>query len=640
MSTFTNSVLLTSVSGSEMNSERKTVIGAFWKHPRRQDVIRLGAMAIALLLSWVQVWTILATFDFIALGATLAGGYPMFKEALEGIRNRRMTMELSMSIAVAATLAIGVFFTGLVITFFVIFAEFIEHLAVSNGKNVLGKLIELLPRRVIVRRSNQEEEIEIDSLTSFDTVIIPPGSAIPVDGVVTKGVSSVDQSSITGEHLPIEKSVGDEVLAGTVNHHGVLEVKAERIGKDTTFGKILEVVEQAERTKAPIQRIADKLAVRLVSFAIAGGIITYVVTHNVVSAISALIVAGACGVAAGTPLAILAGIVRTAREGIVVKTGAQIEQLTKVDTIVLDKTGTLTLGTPEVVQITSFGGYSELDVLELAACAEQHSGHPLARAIMKRAESDGARVLPYSDARYIPGLGMVCRNNGSEILIGNSSLLEKRAIKSDYFVHECIADAGMRGETCVVVARDGQLVGSITISDVPRKEAGEAVSALKGLGCRIILMSGDSAAAAHAIGESLKVDESFGNLLPQQKLDKIRELKKRAKGVAMIGDGVNDAPALVEATVGIGMGGGTDVALESAGMVLMTNNLLKIVQAVKISRRCLLVIMVNFWGTIAVDVVGMLLAFLGYLTPLYAAMIHVTSELIFILNSARLFRVQ
>jgi len=623
-----------------MDHERSSTGRVTWNNPHRAEIIRLGAMAAALVLSWFQVWTVLASFDFIAFGATLAGGYPMFREAMEGIRSRRMTMELSMSMAVAATLAIGAFFTGLVITFFVIFAEFIEHRTVSNGKNVLGKLIALLPRRVIVRRGNHEEEIEIDSLTSSDTVIIPPGSAIPVDGLVTKGVSSVDQSSITGEHLPIEKAVGDEVLAGTVNHHGVLEVKTVRIGKDTTFGKILEVVEHAERTKAPIQRIADRLAARLVYCAIAGGIITYLVTHDVLSAISALIVAGACGVAAGTPLAILAGIVRTAREGIVVRGGAQIEQLTKVDTIVLDKTGTLTLGTPEVVQIINFDGYSELDVLELAACAEQHSGHPLSRAIMKRAESGGARILPYSDARYIPGRGMVCRNNGSEILVGNSSLLEERAITSDYFVSECIADAGMRGETCVVVVRDGDLVGSITISDVPRKEAGEAVSALKSLGCRVILMSGDSAATARAIGESLRVDESFGNMLPHQKLEKIRELKKRAGGVAMIGDGVNDAPALVEATVGIGMGGGTDVALESAGMVLMTNNLLKIVEAIKISRRCLRVIMVNFWGTIAVDAAGMMLAFLGYLTPLYAATIHVTSELIFILHSARLFKVQ
>ena len=623
-----------------MTSDGKMAARVLWNHPHRAKIMHLVSMAIALALSWFHVWSILAPFDFIAVSATLVGGYPMFGEALEGIRNRRMSMELSMSIAVAATLAIGAFFTGLVITFFVIFAEFIEHLTVSSGRNVLGKLIELLPRKVIVRRNNQELGIEIESLSPSDTIVIPPGSGIPVDGVVTKGISTVDQSSITGEHLPVEKAVGDEVLAGTINHHGVLEVKAERIGKDTMFGKIIEVVEQAERAKAPIQRIADRLAARLVYFAIAGGIATYVVTHNYVSAISALIVAGACGVAAGTPLAILAGIVRSAREGIIVKGGAQLEQLTRVDTIVLDKTGTLTLGTPEVVQITSFDGFSELDVLELAACAEQHSEHPLAKAIMKRAGIDHARILPYSEVKYVPGLGMLCRKDGSEILVGNTSLLEKRSIYADYFASECIADAGIRGETCVLVVRDGALVGAVSISDVPRKEAREAVSALKALGCRVILLSGDSAAAARAIGESLKVDESFGDMLPQQKLEKIRQLKKSARGVAMIGDGVNDAPALVEATVGIAMGGGTDAATESAGMVLMSNNLLKIVQAIRISRSCLRVIMVNFWGTIAVDIPGMLLAFLGYLTPLYAALIHVSSELIFILNSARLFRAQ
>ena len=623
-----------------MDKEGTITARVFWKHLHRPEIIRLGAMALALMLSWFQVWSLLAPFDFIALAATLAGGYPMFRGALEGIRSRRMTMELSMSIAVAATLAIGSFFTGLVITYFVIFAEFIEHLTISSGRDVIEKLVELLPRKVIVRRNGEEKEIDTAGLTPFDIVIVTPGAGIPVDGVITKGVSSVDQSSITGEHMPIEKTAGDEVFAGTINHGGVLEVKAERIGRETIFGKIIQIVEQAERAKAPIQRVADRLAARLVYFAIAGGIITFAVTQNVVSAISALIVAGACGVAAGTPLALLAGIVRTAREGIVVKGGSQIEQLAKVDTIVLDKTGTLTLGTPEVVRIASFNGFSELSALELAACAEQHSGHPLAKAILKRAENQHARIPAYSDVQYFPGLGMVCRTNGNEILVGNSSLLKDRSIETGYLAEECIADAEMRAETCVLVVRDRTLVGALNVSDVPRKEAREAVSALKELGCRVILMTGDSGATAKAIGDTLRVDESFGNMLPHKKLEKIRALKTGTRGVAMIGDGVNDAPALVEATVGIAMGSGTDVALESAGMVLMTNNLLKIVQAVKISRRCLQIIMVNFWGTIVVDVVGMLLAFLGHLTPLYAAMIHVTSELIFILNSARLFRVQ
>ncbi len=254
-------------------------------------------MAVALALSWLKVWTPVASFDFIALAATLVGGFPMFREAYEAVRERRMTMELSMAIAVIATLLIGQFFTSLIITFFVIFAELLEHLTVASGRSVIEKLIELLPRKATVRRHDHEQEISIDDLRRDDIVIIKPGTRIPVDGVVINGTSSIDQSSITGESLPVEKVEGSEIFAGTMNQAGILEVEARRMSKDTMFGKIIEIIEQAERSKAPIQKVADKLSARLVYFAFGGAIITFLVTRDVVSAIAALVVAGACGVA-------------------------------------------------------------------------------------------------------------------------------------------------------------------------------------------------------------------------------------------------------------------------------------------------------------------------------------------------------
>ena len=595
-------------------------------------------MAVALVLSWLKVWTPVASFDFIALAATLGGGFPMFREAYEAVRERRMTMELSMAIAVVATLLIGQFFTGLIITFFVIFAELLEHLTVASGRNVIEKLIELLPRKATVRRNDNEQEISIDDLRRDDVVIIKPGTRIPVDGVVIKGNSSIDQSSITGESLPVEKVEGSEIFAGTMNQAGILEVEARSVSKDTMFGKIIEIIEQAERSKAPIQKVADTLSARLVYFAFGGAIITFLVTRDVVSAIAALVVAGACGVAAGTPLAILAGIGRTAKEGIIVKGGVYLELLSKVDTIVLDKTGTLTLGKPQVIDIQSFNSVSRQEVLRLAASAEQHSEHPLAKAVLEKAKADQINVEKYSDITYFPGQGIVCKVNGSEILLGNASLVEDRAISLGSTVNKYIAERKERGETCILVASHGEVVGAIGIADTLRGEAQQAVEEMKQLGCRVILLTGDSWTVAKTVGETLHVDEVFGEMLPEQKLEKIRELKSNGWSVAMVGDGVNDAPALVEATVGIAMGTGTEVALESADMALMTDNLMKIVKALKISKQSLRVIMFNFWGTVIVDAAGMALAFFGILTPLFAALIHVGSELGFILNSARLFR--
>ena len=606
------------------------------KH-HKEELIRLAALAIALLLSWLKVWNFIG-FDFIALIATIVGGYPMFKEAWGAIRQRRMTMELSMAIAVVATLFIGQFFTGLIITFFVIFAELLEHLTVASGRNVIEKLMASLPRQAVIRSNNQETIVDISQLKPNEIVIIKPGTKIPVDGVVVTGNSSVDQSSITGESLPVEKMKGKKVFAGTINQTGVLEVQIERLGKDTTFGKIIHIIEEAEKSKAPVERLADKLAARLVYLAFAGAIATFLYTHDIVSAIAALIVAGACGIAAGTPLAILAGIGRTAQEGIIVKGGIHLEQFAKVDTIVLDKTGTLTLGIPQVVEVRCFNHADEKEVLEFAASAEQHSEHPLAHAILKKAKDKSLQLQSYLDREYFPGQGISCRINNNEILIGNASWLKKNSVRTDPTVIHYIEEIKNKGETSILVAKDKQVIGVITIADVIRIEALEAVRALKKYGLRVILLTGDSINTAQAIGKKLQIDEVYAGMLPEQKLEKIQELIKAGKKVAMVGDGINDAPALVEATVGIAMGAGTDVALESADMTLMTNNLIKIVEALKISRQCLRVIMFNFWGTIIIDALGVGLAFFGLLTPLFGALIHVGSEFIFISNSARLFR--
>ena len=602
------------------------------------EYVRLGLMGIIVVASLTGWWHPFMDRDWLAFAGTVIGGFPIYKEAWENLLKRRMTMELSMTIALLSALAIGQFFTAIVIAFFVLFAELLEGYTVGGGRRAIEKLINALPRHVTVRRNGQERELKAEELSAGEVIVIRPGERIPVDGTVTKGTSYVDQSSITGESLPIEKTEQSKVFAGTINKNGVLEVSVERVGRDTTFGKIIQVVEQAEKSKAPVQRIADRLAAGLVYFALGAAILTFIVTRNLTATIAVIIVAGACGVAAGTPLAILAGIGSAARRGIIVKGGLYLEKLADIDTIVLDKTGTLTIGIPEVTGIQAANGATENEVLQNAAIAEQHSEHPIGEAIIRKARTAKLSLREYSDLRYIPGKGLTCLDAGSKIVVGTRTLLEENGIRVDTNGNGSFLNATKPGETLVYVGRNKTVLGALSVADQLRGEAIQAVDDLKRQGYRTLLLSGDSSEVAAAIGAQLGVHEAIGNLLPEQKLEKVRELLQQGRKVAMVGDGVNDAPALAEATVGIAMGGGTDVALETADVTLMTSDLSRLTEVFGIAKRCYRVIMFNFWGTIAVDTLGIGLAFCGLLAPIIAALIHVGSELAFILNSARLFR--
>jgi len=602
------------------------------------EYVRLIVMAVVILANLSGWWRHWMSRDWLAFVATLVGGFPIFEEAWENVRKRRMTMELSMTIALVAALCIGQFFTALVIAFFVLFAELLESFTIGGGRRAIQTLVDSLPRQVTVRRDGQERKLGTQEVARGETIVIRPGERIPTDGEVCKGHSFVDQSSITGESLPVEKVAGSKVFAGTINKDGVLEVRVEKIGRDTTFGKIIEIVEQAEKSKAPVERVSDRLAAGLVYFALGAAVLTFTITRNLTSTIAVIIVAGACGVAAGTPLAVLAGIGSAARRGIIIKGGLYLEQLSQINTVVLDKTGTLTLGVPEVTSITTLNGASEDEVLQAAAIAEQHSEHPLGEAIVRRARERNVLLREYANLHYLPGKGLTCEDNGSEILVGSRALFEERGLSVPAeFAAESSATRSM-GETTVLVGRDRRVLGAVTLADQLRGEARQAVARLKSLDLRTILLTGDSSKTAKTIGDLLGVDEAIGDLLPQQKLEKIRSLLQRGNKVVMVGDGVNDAPALAEATVGVAMGQGTDVALETADVTLMTSDLSRLLEVLAISKRCYRVIMFNFWGTILVDTAGIVLAFFGLLAPIIAALIHVGSELAFILNSARLFR--
>jgi heavy metal translocating P-type ATPase len=594
-----------------------------------RDLVRIGFVALSCAASgfgfgWAGHW------DVLAFAAATAGGYPIWREALGALRERRMTMELSMSIAIVAAMAIGEFFTAAVIVLFVLVAEVLEGLTVGRGRRALRRLVDLLPRNAVVRRDGKDVEVSADGLTAGDLVIVKPGARIPVDGVVAGGHSFVDQATITGESMPVEKVPGGQVFAGTINQSGALEVRTTNCGRNTVFGRIVEAVERAEGSRAPVQKVADRFAAYLVYFALASAAFTFLVTRDVRSAIAVIVVAGACGIAAGTPLAILGAIGQAARVGAIVKGGLYIEALGRVDTVVLDKTGTVTFGKPEVVDVWTCDGTDVTALLEAAATAEKRSEHPLARAIMRRAESAGVSAPDPDRFSYVPGLGVTCTGAGDQILVGNRALMLDRKLDPA----ACSEPGKELSE--VLVARSGRLLGAIRIADVLRPEAAQAVQALRAMGIRTSLLTGDATAIASSIAARLGVDEFQGELLPEQKVARVRELKGQGRSVAMVGDGVNDAPALMEASVGIAMGSGTDVAMESASVVLLGSDLTRLVETVRIAHRCRGVIFQNFAGTLAVDGLGVALAAFGLLTPLFAAFVHVASELAFILNSARL----
>ena len=565
----------------------------------------------------------------IGVVCTLVGGFPIFHEAYENIIQRRMTMELSMTIAIVAALAIREVFTALVITLFVLGAEILEGLTVGRGRRAIQRLIDLLPRTATVRDRGEWKDVGTGQISVGDEVLVRPGARVPVDGKVVGGHSFVDQAPITGESMPVEKAVGALVYAGTINQSGALEVRIEHLGRDTTFGKIIEAVERAEKSRAPIQGIADRLAGYLVYFALAAAAITFLITHNTRSTISVVIVAGACGIAAGTPLAILGAIGRAAQDGAIIKGGLYLEKLADVDTILLDKTGTLTYGTPEVMEIRPAAGVTTESLLKAAAIAESQSEHPVAKAILSKASQMGIPFRNPDRFDYTPGRGIVAEIDGEEIAVGNWMHLQDEGLTG-------AAAMQATSDGAVLVTRGGHLLGSIRVADLLRPEAKAAIRNLKSMGLKTILLTGDSRKVAEPVGKGLGVDEILAELLPEQKLQRVEELLAQGRKVVMVGDGINDAPALAQATVGVAMGSGTDVARESADVVLIGSDLTKLVETLRIARRCHRTIMQNFVGTLVVDSVGVGLAAFGFLNPLLAAFIHVSSEMTFILNSARL----
>nr|WP_300145501.1 cation-translocating P-type ATPase [Propionicimonas sp.] len=602
-------------------------VASLWARIERADLVRLGTVALLAVVAAVSSWPAGAGWLTIVVAAAglVIGCWPILVEAMEDVRDRRMTMELSMLIAIVAAGLIGEWVTALVITAFVLAAEILEDLSMDRGRDALTELMSFLPSVVQVRDGDELRSVELHEVRVGDVVQVLPGGRIPVDGVVLEGSSSVDASRITGEPLPVDVSPGSAVFSGSVNQAGAVAVRAEQVGEASSYGQIVAAVKAAQESEAPVQRLADRVAGYLVYVALGGAALTYLFTRDLTATISVVIVAGACGVAAGTPLAVLAAIARTARSGAFIKDGTHLEQLASVETIVFDKTGTLTHGQPRVASVRPVAGFTADEVLAAAAAAETWSEHPIGQAITARAGELGVALDKPVDFDYQPGLGVSATVAGRRVLAGNAA-----------FVAGAPAGADALSGTLVHVAVDDVYAGVILLTDTVRDSASAGVGDLHRLGLRVVMMTGDSAAAAQAVGAELGIDDVRAGLLPVDKVALVRELRAAGHTVAMVGDGINDAPALAQAHVGIAMGSGTHVARESADVVLISSDLADLTEAVRTARRGRRIVMANFVGTIGVDLAGMALAAFGVIGPLVAAIIHVGSESAFILNSARL----
>ena len=628
------------------------------------DVVRIAVVGLAALGAWVAEATGTPGWAVGAVGAVVlaVGCWPLLVEAAGDLRERRMSMELSMLLAIVAAAVIGEWVTALAVTVFALCAEVLEELSMDRGRDALTDLMSFLPQtaRVVgapdaaetaesaesaeASQSSGVTEVPLDEVRPGQVIALSPGGRVPVDGVVRTGRADVDQSRITGEALPVQVGPGDRVPAGSITR-GALELEVERVGEESSYGRIVAAVRHAQSSRAPVQRLADRLAARIVYLALAAALVTFLVTRDVRATISVIIVAGACGVAAGTPLAVLAAIARAARCGAFVKDGTHLEQLSAVDTVVVDKTGTLTVGEPRVVSILpTEAAAGEDEVLALAAAAEWNSEHPIGRAIYTEAAVRDLTVPVPGDVAYSPGAGVSAHVEGRRITVGRC---RGQGHQPERDTDGCEDEAALSTEsdpeapsaTSVVEVRaDGQLLGTIALADRLRQGAAAAVRDLGDMGLEVLMLTGDSAASARHVAGLLGLTEKQvrADLLPTDKEEVVDSLRRVGKRVAMVGDGVNDAPALGAADVGIAMGTGTDVAREAGDVVLVGSAPADLVETVRVARRARRIIMVNFVGTVVVDVVGMIAAGLGLLGPVAAALVHVVSESAFILNSARL----
>ncbi|HWI60528.1 MAG TPA: cation-translocating P-type ATPase [Symbiobacteriaceae bacterium] len=602
-----------------------------FRHRKLLVVLAAGALAAA---AWVL------GNPYIMTAAALVAGFPVVHQAWAALRQRQFSIPLLVTVAAVGAVIIGETWEAAAVTLLFVLGSYLEDLTLERTRAALRSLIDLRPRIARVKRGDDVVEVPADAVAAGETVVVRPGDRVPVDGVATAGRAALDTAALTGEPLPAEIGPGDRVLSGSVSQGGYLEVLADRVGPDTTFSRLIYLVAEAQEQKPRVQRFLDRFAQWYTPAVIATAIGLYILTRDVELALTFLVIGCPGALVVAAPVAVVAGLGSAARQGILIKGGERLERIGKVDAVALDKTGTLTQGRPRVTSITAFAGETAENVALLAATAEQRSEHHLATAILTHARELGLTPAPAAEWSLEPGLGATALTAEGEILVGNRRLLENRRVALSQTQEEAIAEAEGRGETIALVALNNRPIGLLGISDPIRPEAGALVAALKRAGVQqTVMLTGDHAAAARRVAASLHLADVRAGQSPIDKVNAVRELQAQGHVVAMIGDGINDAPALGAADVSIAMGGtGTQVAIEAADVALMSDRIEKVPQAIDMSRRIMAVVRQNVF--LAVSVVLLLLA--GVVTKRVflsgGMLIHEASVLIVIINGMRLLR--
>ena len=627
----------------------------------------LGLAAGATILTWVPFsflpWFTAGVWLFIITTPIMIfGGKGFFIGAYQAIKQRVANMDLLIALGTSTAYlysAFVVFFPGVlpveeknvyfdvsaIIIAFVLFGKYMEEIIKKRSSAAIRKLLDLKPQTARVMRDSSEIEIPAEMVMVEEIVVVRPGEKIPTDGIVVEGHSSIDEKMITGESVPIEKTVGDEVIGGTINKVGSFRFRAIRVGADTTLNQIIKMVEEAQTSSSNIQRLADKVAsyfvpavISVAFFSAIGWVLFGNYTMALLSFVAVLIIACPCALGIATPAALMVGVGKGAELGILIRGGEYLERAEKLNAVVFDKTGTLTKGEPEVTEIVPLDGSPE-DVILSASIAEKGSEHPLAEAIIKRAGMMNLSIPDAEAFEAIPGHGVKVSHNGKEILIGNRRLMRDTGIPVED-KESIISRLEEKGNTVMIVAEDKKLKGFIAVADTLKEHANDVVKGLKAEGIQVIMLTGDNERTAKAIGEKVGIERIIANVLPGDKAKVIKELQSEGKVVAMVGDGINDSPALAQSDIGIAIGSGSDVAKETGGIILVKDDLRDVITSIRLSRATMKKIKQNLFWAFFYNTAAIPIAAFGLLNPIIAAAAMSISSLSVVTNSALLKRVK
>ncbi len=606
----------------------------------KKDIAFLLVSAIALVASFVCGNSLPFNPAWVAIALC---GVPIVCEAfIAVVTELDVKADLLVSLALIAAIAIGEFFAAGEVALIMQLGGLLEELTVARAQKGIKRLVELTPRRArIVEGDGAEREVDADEVRLDQLVRVLPGETVPVDGVVMAGATSIDESAVTGEPMPVDKQVGSEVSAGTVNQFGSIDVCATRVGEDSSIRRMTRLVQSADAGKAKIVRMADKWATWVVVGALASAVGVYLVTGEILRAVTVLVVFCPCSLVLATPTAIVAAIGNATKRGFLVKEGDALERLAKVGCVVFDKTGTLTVGQPRVggVYPSPASGLAEAELYALVASAELRSEHPLGKAVVRCAREEGLMPIEPESFEMKPGLGVAAQVDGRMIAVGNDRLMDDLGVSLEGFDGEVLAKLRERGETLAFVSVDFAASGIVSLTDTVRSESAQTIFSIDAMGVESVLLTGDNQAAANAVCAEVGIGQCVAQCRPEDKMDFIQRNESEGRLCAMVGDGINDAPALKRSFVGIAVGGvGSDVAIEAADIAMVGGGIGSLPHLLALSRHTMRVIKANLAFAMTLNFIAIILAFIAVLDPVSGALVHNCGSVIVIVNSAFLLR--